>query len=436
MVLSLSFILRICDSTLVSRPPILQSALPNCFLLNLRRRLWPKTLKHDTMQKTKPTHVGYYGWVVCWGRLGRWLLRVNRFSGIVAVVGRVDGVGAARRRRKVSRSSPRRGAADAECARPPGKVSVRYRYGTLYPGRCLRRGRAKRPLRLHSALSATYARREPSLEGIARKKTGLVSARRSKTELGAKHRKTLQRCPRGPKKKRWSASASARTRRTTTRRSCAKGASYPFPEKQTGESAHRKTAAACRLRQCALELQLLRDREAQKRSEKKLRRLEPASKPWRRQRLPSTRSCYEGALELADKAALEVKERQDADIKRDMERARREAPTRHAASKKRCEAIENERSRRKEAEAAAKRQDEARQVLASPEAWDDLDGLEALDGLRDEDLSTIKRAKACVAAILKHLSSARKATTEEAFTEARRGLTEQLALLKQRKCGC
>ena len=58
-----------------------------------------------------------------------------------------------------------------------------------------------------------------ALEGIARKKTGLVGARRSKTELGAKHRKTLQRCPHGPKKKRWSASASARTRPTTTRRS-------------------------------------------------------------------------------------------------------------------------------------------------------------------------------------------------------------------------
>ena len=106
---------------------------------------------------------------------------------------------------------------------------------------------------------------------------------------------------------------------------------------------------------------------------------------------------------------------------------------RHAASKQRCEAIEDERSRRKEAEAAAKRQNEARQVLASPDAWDDLESLETLDGLRDEDLSTIKRAKVCVAAILKHLSSARKATTEEAFTDARRGLTEQLALLKGRQ---
>ena len=191
----------------------------------------------------------------------------------------------------------------------------------------------------------------------------------------------------------------------------------------------------CRLRQCALELQLLRDREAQKRSEKKL-----APFRARIQALGDAGDCPPPerafqALALADKAALEVKERQDADIRRDMEQARREAALRHAASKKRCEAIENERSRRKEAEAAAKRQDEARQVLASPEAWDDLESLEALDGLRDEDLSTIKRAKACVAAILKHLSSARKATTEEAFTEARRGLTEQLALLKQRKCG-
>ena len=60
------------------------------------------------------------------------------------------------------------------------------------------------------------------------------------------------------------------------------------------------------------------------------------------------------ALELADKAALEVKERQDADIKRDMERARREAALRHADSKKRCEAIAERRSRRKEAEAAAR----------------------------------------------------------------------------------
>ena len=191
----------------------------------------------------------------------------------------------------------------------------------------------------------------------------------------------------------------------------------------------------CRLRQCALELQLLRDREAQKRSEKKL-----APFRARIQALGDAGDCPPPerafqALALADKAALEVKERQDQDIRRDMERARREAALRHAASKKRCEAIENERSRRKEAEAAAKRQNEARQVLASPEAWDDLESLEALDGLRDEDLSTIKRAKACVAAILKHLSSARKATTEEAFTEARRGLTEQLALLKQRKCG-
>ena len=53
----------------------------------------------------------------------------------------------------------------------------------------------------------------------------------------------------------------------------------------------------------------------------------------------------------------------------------------------------------------------------------------------EEDLSNIKRAKACVAAILEHLSKARKASTEEAFTEARRGLTEQLALLKGRRCG-
>ena len=89
---------------------------------------------------------------------------------------------------------------------------------------------------------------------------------------------------------------------------------------------------------------------------------------------------------------------------------------RHAESKKRCEAIENERSRRKEAEAAAKLQHEARQVLASPEAWDDLESLEALDGLREEDRASIQRAKACVAAILKHLSSARKATTEEALS--------------------
>ena len=191
----------------------------------------------------------------------------------------------------------------------------------------------------------------------------------------------------------------------------------------------------CRLRQCALELQLLRDREAQKRSEKKL-----APFRARIQALGDAGDCPPPerafqALALADKAALEVKERQDADIRRDMEQARREAALRHAASKKRCEAIENERSRRKEAEAAAKRQDEARQVLASPGAWDDLESLEALDGLREEDLSTIKRAKACVAAILKHLSSARKATTEEAFTEARRGLTEQLALLKEKRCG-
>ena len=108
---------------------------------------------------------------------------------------------------------------------------------------------------------------------------------------------------------------------------------------------------------------------------------------------------------------------------------------RHAASKQRCEAIDRERSRRKEAEEAAKLQQEARQVLASPEAWDDLESLEALDGLKEEDRASIKRAKACVAAILKHLASARKAATEEAFTEARRGLTEQLALLKGRKCG-
>ena len=191
----------------------------------------------------------------------------------------------------------------------------------------------------------------------------------------------------------------------------------------------------CRLRQCALELQLLRDREAQKRSEKKL-----APFRARIQALGDAGDCPVPerafqALALADQAALEVKERQDQDIRRDMERARREAALRHAESKKRCEAIENERSRRKEAEAAAKRQDEARQVLASPEAWDDLESLEALDGLRDEDRAAIQRAKDCVNAILKHLSSARKATTEEAFTEARRGLTEQLALLKQRKCG-
>jgi len=191
----------------------------------------------------------------------------------------------------------------------------------------------------------------------------------------------------------------------------------------------------CKLRQCALELQLLRDREAQKRSEKKL-----APFRARIQALGDAGDCPPPerafqALALADKAALEVKERQDADIRRDMERARREAAQRHAASKKRCEAIENERSRRKEAEAAAKLQHEARQVLASPEAWDDLESLEALDGLREEDRASIQRAKACVAAILKHLSSARKATTEEAFTEARRGLTEQLALLKERRCG-
>jgi hypothetical protein len=191
----------------------------------------------------------------------------------------------------------------------------------------------------------------------------------------------------------------------------------------------------CRLRQCALELQLLRDREAQKRSEKKL-----APFRARIQALGDAGDCPPPeaamrALELADKAALEVKERQDADIKRDMERARREAALRHAASKQRCEAIENERSRRKEAEAAAKLQHEARQVLASPEAWDDLESLETLDGLRDEDRAAIQRAKACVAAILKHLASARKASSEKAFTEARRGLTEQLALLKQRKCG-
>ena len=78
---------------------------------------------------------------------------------------------------------------------------------------------AQSHLWLHSALQRDVRAPEPSLEGIARKKTGLVSARRSKTELGAKHRKTLQRCARGPKKKRWSASASARTRRTTTQRS-------------------------------------------------------------------------------------------------------------------------------------------------------------------------------------------------------------------------
>ena len=89
----------------------------------------------------------------------------------------------------------------------------------------------------------------------------------------------------------------------------------------------------CRLRQCALELQLLRDREAQKRSEKKLAPFQsPNPSLGRRRRLPSTRSCYE-ALELADKAALEVKERQDQDIRRDMERARREAALRHAESK-------------------------------------------------------------------------------------------------------
>jgi len=191
----------------------------------------------------------------------------------------------------------------------------------------------------------------------------------------------------------------------------------------------------CRLRQCALELQLLRDREAQKRSEKKL-----APFRARIQALGDAGDCPPPeaalrALELADKAALEVKERQDADIKRDMERARREAALRHAASKQRCEAIDAERKRRAESEAAAKLQNEARKTLSGPEAWDDLDGLEALDGLSDEDLSTIKRAKACVAAILKQLATARKASTEEAFTEARRGLTEQLALLKGRRCG-
>ena len=191
----------------------------------------------------------------------------------------------------------------------------------------------------------------------------------------------------------------------------------------------------CKLRQCALELQLLRDREAQKRSEKKL-----APFRARIQALGDAGDCPPPeaamrALELADKAALEVKERQDADIKRDMERARREAALRHAASKQRCEAIDRERSRRKEAEEAAKLQHEARKALASSEAWDDLESLETLDGLREEDLSNIKRAKACVAAILKHLATARKASTEEAFTEARRGLTEQLALLKGRRCG-
>ena len=56
MVLSLSFILRIWDSTMVSARPSRQSRFrSNCFLLNYLLRLWPKTLKHDTMQKTKPT---------------------------------------------------------------------------------------------------------------------------------------------------------------------------------------------------------------------------------------------------------------------------------------------------------------------------------------------------------------------------------------------
>ena len=150
------------------------------------------------------------GWLVS-AACVLWLLRVSRFSGIVAVVGqRQRRLGAARVRCKVVRSGPRAAArrmkAWMSAARPPGKFGkISVWYLTSPGGVC--GAAAKSHLWLHSALQRDVRAPEPSLEGIARKKTGLVSARRSKTELGAKHRKTLQRGPRGPKKKRWSASA-------------------------------------------------------------------------------------------------------------------------------------------------------------------------------------------------------------------------------------
>ena len=175
----------------------------------------------------------------------------------------------------------------------------------------------------------------------------------------------------------------------------------------------------CRLRQCALELQLLRDREAQKRSEKKLAPFRARISPGRRRLTARRPKRAFQALALADKAALEVKERQDADIRRDMERARREAALRHAASEKRWEATQTEPPEggrgRGEAPARGASSTGIAGGLGRPREFGGVGRAEGRGPLDD------KTREACVAAILKHLSSARKATTEEAFTDARRG---------------